>query len=177
VDNNNCDGVKLWGTGSKIENCLIYGRGDGNKEATPWSPIVISTENANSNFEIDHLTIDDFVGKNYLMHVQYDHKEIPIKLTVKNSILNGRGADSPIFLGSSVQYYFENNLFFMLNNQFFIDIGGKQLSPSQIGELGSGNIYADPKFTNPGFGNIGNYTLQSGSPAGDRGVDYSKLPL
>ncbi len=27
VANNSCDGVKLWGEGSRIENTLIYGRG------------------------------------------------------------------------------------------------------------------------------------------------------
>ncbi|MCE5214157.1 MAG: right-handed parallel beta-helix repeat-containing protein [Methanobacterium sp.] len=177
VDNNNCDGVKLWGTGSRLENSLIYGRGDGNSEPTPWSPIVISSENANANFEIDHVTVDDFVGNNYLMHVQYDHQQTPIKLTVKNSILSGRGDSSPIFLASSVQYTFENNLFFILKSSFVIDIGGKQITTTQIGELGPGNIYDDPRFIETGFGSVGNYRLQNGSSAGNRGVDYSKLPL
>jgi hypothetical protein len=177
VDNNNCDSVKLWGTGSKLENCLIYGRGDGNTEITPWSPVVISSEKANANFQLDHVTVDDFTGNNYLMHVQYDHQQTPVKLIVKNSIFSGRGDSSPIFLAGSVQYNFENNLFFMIKSSFVIDIGGKQLTPSHLTELGPGNIYDDPKFTDTGFGNIGNYRLQSGSPAGSRGVDYSKLPL
>ncbi|MCX7995303.1 MAG: right-handed parallel beta-helix repeat-containing protein, partial [candidate division WOR-3 bacterium] len=71
VANNSCDGVKLWGDSSRVENTLIYGRGDGNATPTPWSPIVISTENSNAYFEIINCTIDDSIGDNYIMHVQY----------------------------------------------------------------------------------------------------------
>jgi hypothetical protein len=67
---------------------FIYGRRDGNTEITPWSPVVISSEEAKANFQLDHVTVDDFTDNN-----------------------------------------------------------------------------------------IGNYRLQSGSPANSRGVNYSKLPL
>ncbi len=72
VANNSCDGVKIWGNNSKIENTLIYGRGDGNPQETPWAAIVIDqVEKKNSVFEIVNVTVDDFLGKNYLMYVQY----------------------------------------------------------------------------------------------------------
>jgi len=73
IANNSCDGVKLWGDLSKIVNSLIYGRGDGDASPTPWAPIVINTENNNSNFEIVNCTVDDKLGGNYIMHVQYDN--------------------------------------------------------------------------------------------------------
>jgi len=73
VANNSCDGVKLWGNNSRIENTLIYGRGDGNPEPSPWAAIVIDqVEQANARFEIVNVTVDDYLGKNYLMYVQYE---------------------------------------------------------------------------------------------------------
>ncbi|MBN2246731.1 MAG: right-handed parallel beta-helix repeat-containing protein, partial [Candidatus Aminicenantes bacterium] len=76
VANNRCDGVKLWGSGSRIENCLIYGRGDGDTHATPWAAIVIDSEK-HARFEIVNTTVDDHLGKNYIMYVQYDTPNIP----------------------------------------------------------------------------------------------------
>jgi len=72
VANNSCDGIKLWGDRSRIENSLIYGRGDGNTEKTPWAAIVLYTEKRNARFEIIHVTVYDILGGNYLMYVQYD---------------------------------------------------------------------------------------------------------
>ena len=86
VANNFCDGVKIWGNGSKIVNTLIYGRGDGNISATPWSPIVVDVEKPYSTVKIIYVTVDDFAGNNYIMHIQYDRPEIPITLIVKNCI-------------------------------------------------------------------------------------------
>ncbi|MEM4292738.1 MAG: right-handed parallel beta-helix repeat-containing protein [Thermoplasmata archaeon] len=83
VGNNRCDGIKLWGTNSKVVNTVIYGRGGGNMTPMPWSAIVIQTEHPGSTFELINLAIDDFVGENYLMHVQYDVPSIQINLTVK----------------------------------------------------------------------------------------------
>jgi len=70
VANNSCDGVKLWADGSRIENTLIYGRGDGDATPTPWAAIVIDgVEQAGSRFEIVNVTVDDYVGQNYLMYI------------------------------------------------------------------------------------------------------------
>ncbi len=170
VANNKCDGVKLWGSGSKVENTLIYGRGDGDTQTTPWSPIVISTEKSNAKFEIVSVTVDDFVGNNYIMHAQYDHPEIPITLTIKNSIFCGRGPDSPIFLSASVKLALENNLFYFPKSPFVLAYGDKTYDPSQISQLGSGNIYGNPLFVSPAFGTVGDYHLKPESPAIDVGA-------
>jgi len=170
IANNFADGVKLWGDGSKIENCLIYGRGDGNTETTPWSPIVISSEKRNSRFEIISVTVDDFVGNNYLMHVQYDYPTTPTKLVVRNTIFCGRGPDSPIFIAGSVDLTMEHNLFYMPNSAFVLVYGDATYDSSQIRQLGVGNIYGDPLFVSPAFGTTGDYHLQPGSPAIDTGT-------
>ena len=52
VANNSCDGVKLWGDNSRVENTLIYGRGDGDDTTTPWAAIVIGTTATDARFEI-----------------------------------------------------------------------------------------------------------------------------
>jgi len=93
VANNNCDHVKLWGTGSSVENTLIYGRGDGNP-AHGLGTIVIETE-PNARVTIANVAVDDALGGNYLMAVNYPHPERSIKLTVTNTIFNGRGENSP----------------------------------------------------------------------------------
>lgn len=74
VENNNCDHVKLWGTGSTVENTLIYGRDDGNAQRIDWAPIVIETE-PNARVTIANVAVDDALGGNYLMAINYPHPE------------------------------------------------------------------------------------------------------
>lgn len=102
VANNSCDGVKLWGSGSKIENTLIYGRGDGDSTVTPWSPIVIDeVGEANAIFEIINVTVDDALGENYLMYVQYS-STVPVRVLIRNTIFSGRGPNSHIYIRDNV---------------------------------------------------------------------------
>jgi len=169
VANNSCDGVKLWGDNSKIENTLIYGRGDGDTSETPWSPIVISTETSNSRFEIINVTVDDFVGRNYLMHVQYDYPSTPVNLTLRNTIFRGVGENSPIFISARTNLTADHNLFYMPNSEFILVHGDIVYNASNINSLGSGNLYGDPLFVNPAFGTAGDYHLKNGSPAIDSG--------
>jgi hypothetical protein len=169
VANNSCDGVKLWGNNSKVENTLIYGRGDGDTTETPWSPIVISTETSNSNFEIINVTVDDFVGRNYLMHVQYDYQSIPVNLTLRNTIFRGIGENSPIFVSAGTNLTADHNLFYTPKSEFVLDYGGTIYNANNINSLGSGNLYRDPLFVNPAFGTTGDYHLRNGSPAIDNG--------
>jgi hypothetical protein len=171
VANNRCDGIKLWGNNSKAENCLIYGRGDGNTTGTPWAPLVISTENNNSRFELVNLAIDDFVGNNYLMHVQYDYPTTNVHLTVRNTIFCGRGDNSPIYLADSVNFTMEYNLYYFPNSSFVLQHGSiRNYESSQVGEIGTGNRYGDPMFAHPAFGIDGDYHLLPGSPAIDNGT-------
>ncbi|RDD53047.1 MAG: hypothetical protein BA066_06455, partial [Candidatus Korarchaeota archaeon NZ13-K] len=116
VANNFADGVKLWGPGSRIENTLIYGRGDGSAETTPWAPIVIDSERPGT-FEITGVTVDDQVGNNYLMTVQYDYN-VPIRLIVMNTIFSARGPDSPIFIRDGVEFSFEGCLFHFPGSEY-----------------------------------------------------------
>jgi hypothetical protein len=169
VANNSCDGIKLWGNNSKLENTLIYGRGDGDTAETPWSPIVISTETSNSNFKIINVTVDDFAGGNYLMHIQYDYQSTPINLTLRNNIFRGIGESSPIFISSGTRLIADHNLFYTPKSDFVLDYGGRIYTASNINSLGSGNLYGDPLFVSPAFGTTGDYHLKSGSPAIDKG--------
>lgn len=169
VANNSCDGIKLWGNNSRVENTLIYGRGDGDISETPWSPIVISTETNNASFKIINVTVDDFVGHNYLMHVQYDYPDININLTLRNIIFRGIGENSPIFISSKTDLIAEHNLFYIPNSEFILGHGDKIYYADSIASLGVGNLYGDPLFVNPAFGNVGDYHLKIGSPAIDNG--------
>lgn len=169
ISNNSCDGIKLWGGGSSAANCLIYGRGDGDPSPTPWSAVVISSEDGGS-FHLTNITVDDSAGENYLMHVQYDHPGVPLTLTVRNAIFSGRGPNSPIFVGGAVNLIMEYSLFHMPQTDHVLDWGDESYDSSQVGNIGPGNKYGDPRFVSTGFGYDGNYHLLSGSPAIDAGT-------
>ncbi len=183
VANNSCDGVKLWSDGSRVENTLIYGRGDGDAQETPWAAIVIDqVEQSGARFELINVTVDDFVGRNYLMYVQYDGQ--PVHLTVRNTIFSGRGPDCPIYIGGDSTLIAEHNLFFMPNNEDRVLVHGEHVyGADDVSALGPGNIYGDPLFVRPAWGQDGDYHLREGSPAIDAGssegapaVDLENLP-
>ncbi len=168
--NNSCDGVKLWGTNSIIENTLIYGRGDGNRKETPWSSIVIDTKQKEARFEIVNVTVDDELGGNYLMHVQYDDPDIPVHLTIRNSIFRGTGPRSPIFVAEESRIEVNHNLFHLPESEMFFIHGEKEYSTASMADLGKGNFHGDPLFVAPAWGREGNYRLRDGSPAIDAGT-------
>ncbi|MEO0157140.1 MAG: right-handed parallel beta-helix repeat-containing protein [candidate division WOR-3 bacterium] len=169
VANNSCDGIKLWGGGSRAINCLIYGRGDGNHSPTPWSPIVISADGGGS-FQLINITVDDSIGENYIMHVQYDYPDVPVNLTIRNAIFSSRGQNAPIFVAGSTNLSLEYCLFYMPQSEHVLDWGNQSYDSSQVGGIGPGNRYGDPRFISTGFGADGNYHLLSGSPAIDAGT-------
>lgn len=169
VANNSCDGVKLWGGGSLVENTLIYGRGDGNPTTTPWAAVVIDCNQANDSFSLINITVDDFLGNNYLTYVQYD-LTVPINLTIRNSIFRGMGYNSPIWIRGNAQFTADHNLFYLPNNEAIVEYGNNTYTQNNIGALGEGNLYGDPMFMSPAWGQDGDYRLQSGSPAIDAGT-------
>ncbi len=170
VANNSCDGIKLWGVESRIENTLIYGRGDGNVEPSPWAAIVIAPETqANGHFEIVHVTVDDALGHNYLMYVQYDHPQVPVHVTIRNSIFSGRGPNCPLYINPAGTLVMESTLLFFPQSEFILDHGGKRYTEADIPNFGTGNFYGDPRFVQPAWGTEGDYHLQEGSPAIDAG--------
>jgi len=170
VSNNRCDGIKLWGSGSRIEDVLIYGRGDGDTQPTPWAAMVIGTEESGADFEVVNVTVDDFIGNNYLMYVQYDNPNTPITLGIVNSIFCGRGENSPIFLADAVDLRSGCNLFYMPNSSSVLQHGSRSYDRNDIGEIGRRNIYGDPLFFLPAFGTDGDYHLQDGSPGINTGL-------
>lgn len=177
VANNTCDGVKLWGDGSRIENTLIYGRRYGDPTPAPWAAIVISSvSRSNARFEIVNVTVDDCVGENYLMYFQYPDESdpntlLPIPVLLRNNIFCGRGPECPIYMGECVTPTIDHNLFYFPNSLWVLQHGENQYTSQDISSLGPGNKYGDPLFENPAIlGQVGDYHLRNGSPAIDSGT-------
>lgn len=171
VANNSCDGIKLWGDNSRIENTLIYGRGDGDATPTPWAALVIDqVEKPNARFEIINVTIDDYVGQNYLMYVQYDNS-LPVQITLRNTIFSGRGTESPIYVNPASALIADHNLFYLPQNEVVLTMGDATYTCANIASLGEGNICGDPLFVAPAWGKEGDYHLQGASPAIDAGAN------
>ncbi|MDZ7370649.1 MAG: T9SS type A sorting domain-containing protein [candidate division KSB1 bacterium] len=170
VANNSCDGVKLWGPDSRIENTLIYGRGDGDPTPTPWAAIVIAPEEqANARFDIVHVTVDDALGENYLMYAQYDYPDVPVTINLINSIFCGRGPDCPIFINPAGSVTVRNCLFYFPNSERILVHGDQVYTAENIDKLGENILYGDPLFVRPAWGSDGDYHLQSASPAVNAG--------
>lgn len=166
VANNRCDGVKLWGAGSRVENTLIYGRGDGNPELSPWAAVVINPEEqANAQFELVNVTVDDALGRNYVMYVQYDHPNVPTHLTLRNVIFSARGPESPIYLSPATVLTAEHNLFYFPQNDVLITHGEKTYTCADLAAMGTGNFCGDPHLVRVAWGDVGDYHLQGTSPA------------
>ena len=170
VANNSCDGVKLWGGASRVENTLIYGRGDGNPERTPWAAIVIGTEESNASFEFVNDTVDDVLGRNYIMHVQYNTPNIPVVLTLQNVIFRGAGPNSHVFVGQASELVALHNLFWFPESEMMLEHGAVAYTADRVQDLGQGNRYADPAFLSPAWGSDGDYRLRAGSPAINAGL-------
>ncbi len=170
VANNSCDGIKLWGDGSRIENTLIYGRGDGDPQPLPWAAIVIAPEEqTDAHFEIVNVTVDDFLGKNYLMYVQYDYPHIPAHVIVRNTIFSARGQESPIFIASASTLIADHNLFYFPQHETFLTHGDLTYTCTNLTSLGEGNLCGDPRFVHPAWGETGDYHLGDSSQAIDGG--------
>jgi hypothetical protein len=176
VANNSCDGVKLWGGGSRLENTLIYGRGDGSAELTPWAAVVIGTEDANARFDLVNVTVDDTLGNNYIMHVQYDTPDIPVNLTLQNVIFRGVGPSSHVFVGEASHLIARHNLFWLPESEAVLEHGATLYTAASIGVLGPGNVYADPRLVAPACGSDGDYHPQPGSPAINAGLSEGAPP-
>lgn len=171
VANNSCDGVKLWADGSRIENTIVYGRGDGDPTVTPWAPIVIDqVSQAGARFEIINVTVDDVLGHNYLMYVQYNNPT-PVQITVRNTIFSGRGPESPIYISVDSTLIADHNLFYLPQNAILLSHGNTTYTCDTLTRLGAANFCADPRFRHPAWGTIGDYHLQADSPAIDAGID------
>jgi hypothetical protein len=173
IANNSCDGVKLWGSNSRLENVLIYGRGDGSLETTPWSSIVIGTQTPNARFEMINVTVDDYLGGNYLMYVQYDQPDIPVQLIIRNSIFRGIGENSPIFIGEASHLTVDHTLFYLPVSEYVLEHGEYIFDPGNLDQLGDDLIYTAPLFRAPAWGGEGDYHLSPDSPAINAGTSLN----
>jgi len=177
VASNSCDGIKLWGDNSKIENCLIFNIGDGDTTPTPWAGIVIDNiEKADSHFEIINTTLAyDPRERGYPMYVQYS-SEVPIILAMKNSMVShGPGV---VFVGLAVTFICEYNLFYRQDSNIPIEVGGVSYTSEEIeaGVLGPGNLARNPLFIQVGDLYPDDYKLQPDSPAIDAGTSNGAPP-
>ena len=143
---NSCDGVKLWAGGCRVENTLIHGRGDGDPTPTPWSAVVIDSTTSGAIFQLVNVTVDDWLGQNYIMHVQYDHPTVPVDLLLRNCIFRGTGPSSGIYVGAASTLTAEYDLFHLPATDYVVQHGGTYYTAGTIGDLGPGNLYGDPLF-------------------------------
>ncbi len=170
VANNACDGVKLWGDNSRIENCLIYGTGDGVGGSSPWAGIVIGTRSEGARFEIVNVTLHDNPSRRaYSLYAQYDDRDVSISVVVRNSIV--ADAYGLAFFGPSVNLTAENNIFYRPGAADQVEANGRTYTAARLGKLGPGNTSADPCFVRPAWGADGDYHLRRCSPAIDTGGD------
>ncbi|MDD5748608.1 MAG: DUF5719 family protein [Actinomycetota bacterium] len=170
VANNSCDGVKLWGSNSRVENTLIYGTGDGVGGASPWAGMVIDSDNAGANFKIINVTIHDNPAREaYPLYAQYENST-PVEILVRNTIVaNGHGVP---YFGSSVKLTADHNIFWRPGDSSEqLEANGRTYSAADLkaGVLGEGNLSRDPLFLKPAWGSEGDYHVRVGSPSIDGG--------
>ena len=174
VSNNYGDGIKLWGDSSFVSNTLVYGTGGGYDHSTPWCLLIIDTDDPNAYFEVINNTFWDSPERSphYTATIQHDESTNPITLLFQNNIISGLRMfyNAPI-----VNLIAENNLFFIDDVGYDIQIaaGGIEYTNTNIGELGTGNIYGDPLFIDPQWDIDGDFHLQDTSPARDAGTTVS----
>jgi hypothetical protein len=117
-----------------------------------------------------NVTLDDNPSRQaYPMTVQYDMSN-PITLVMRNTIVsNGHGE---AYFGDSVKLTADNNVFYRPGEEVQVHVNGRDYTTAQVraGELGAGNLCADPMFVKPAWGRAGDYHLRSSSPAIDAGT-------
>ena len=177
VANNNCDGVKLWAGDSRVVDTLIYGRGDGDDEVTPWAALVIDGETPGQHYELINVTVHDALGGNYLAYVQYDHPATATTLALHNCILSGEGPSCPLFVAAGTTLTVAHTLLYLPQCDEVLQHGEAAYDRDTITAFGDGVIYGDPLFVATAWGAEGDYTLLAQSPAIDHGDDAWAPPL
>ncbi len=169
VANNSCDGVKVWGGGSRLENVLIYGRGDGDPTPTPWASLVIDqVAQSGAEFRIINVTIyDKDVPGTFPVYIGYD-QAVPIRVLFRNLIIHG--GDTPVYIGARVRFSMDHSDIYIERSHAQIIVGGKRYGAGEISRLGQGNISRDPLFLSPAWGKEGDFHLRKESPCIDAGT-------
>ena len=109
------------------------------------------------------------MGQNYLLYVQYDNP-VPVQVTLRNTVFSGRGPECPIYIGAASTLIADHNLFYLPQNATLLTHGETTFTCENIASLGAGNACGDPHFVRPAWGEIGDYHLQTGSPAINAGT-------
>lgn len=177
VANNDCDGIKLWGTGSEVVNTLIYGTGDGDPTDSPWAALVIdNVEDPGATFSIVNTTIHQDPRKHgYILYSQYD-SDTPVTINMTNTLI--AGGSGAAFFGPSVTLQMDHCLVHREGESVQVVANGQGYTAADIeaGQLGPGCRSADPLFVSPAWGSDGDYRLQAASPAVDAGVMNGSVP-
>jgi hypothetical protein len=170
VANNGADNLKFRGIGSRAENTLIYGDGDGNAENGTCGNIVIDSKKP-GKYEFVNVTVDDNPGRQAAPVYIQQNSKVPITLVLRNCIF--AHSHSEVFLGDLVTLKADHNIFYRIGQayDYVLHAGGKDYLPADLGTIGKGNFSADPLFKNPAWGERGDYSLLPGSPAIDAGTD------
>ena len=165
VANNSCDGVKLWDGGSRVENTLIYGRGDGDPTSSPWALVVLGNPApSNPSFEFVNVTVADQHRGGYLFYAQYDYPTVPLQITLRNCIF--QSVNSSLFINGASTLTADHNLFHIPERPAEVLLHGTNTySANTLTTLGAGNTYGDPLFVAPAWGTTGDFQLRSASPA------------
>ncbi|MFH1149170.1 MAG: DUF5719 family protein [Actinomycetota bacterium] len=170
VANNSCDGVKLWGDGSRVENTLVYGTGDGVGGASPWAGLVIGTEQEGADFEIENCAIHDNPEREaYPMYVEYGGAAQISVLFRNNIVADGHGA--PYFAPEADLTLDHCILYSPDHPDSSLEANGKTYTAEELeaGAVGEEVLCSDPQFLQPAWGSAGDYHLKAGSPAIDSG--------
>lgn len=173
--NNFADGIKLWGDSARVENCLIYGIGGGNPESSPWVSLILECDRKNYYAELTNLTIHDgSPRRHYLGTINYGLDNQSTVL-IRNCIF--QGASNRFYSNPNVKLIIKNNIFGTTGENILLEAMGQEFDANSIKELGIGNFFADADFVNPTWGIIGDFHLKSNSPAIDKGILESGIPL
>lgn len=104
------------------------------------------------------MTVDNYVGQNYLMYVQYDNS-VPAHVTIRNTIFSGREPRCPIYIGAASTLVANYNLFYLPRSEAVLIHGGNTYTCANMGALGPGNLCGDPRFVRPAWSEPGDYHL------------------
>jgi len=170
IANNSCDSLKFWGDGSKAENVLIYGDGDGNPNNGLWASITIDTEHP-GQFQFINVTVDDRVERgNYPVYIQYSYSAA-VTILMRNCIF--AHGNNVFYMGDSVTLNADHNIFYRSAEPSapVVHYKGQDVLQSGIASLSQGdNICAEPNFVARAWGTDGDYHLRPGSPGIDAGT-------
>ena len=171
VSNCFADGIKLWGDSSFVENTLVYGTGDSVAVSSPWCALVIGTDDQNAVFGVTNCTFWDSPQRpsHYLSTVQYDNPSVSIDLVLQNNLFCG---NRRLYCRPCADVTAQGNLFRVVDESVQITANGQDFDSLSIGNLGTGNVYADPEFLYvPDWGHDGDFHVGQNSPAVDGGVN------